>query len=137
LAGPVPGVRIRFDDFDHLGPLSDTRAEDGFLRMSYGDHFVGYTQDEQRGLFLDGAGCYPILSATNEVQYLLAASLIAPEDERVFGFCDEDVMDNVDDGEPGTDSVDPAFDSYPSMLAHIVECRLPDGTVVLARDLGA
>ena len=75
LAGPVPGVRIRFDDFDHLGPFSDTRAEDGFLKMTYGDHFVGYTQDEQRALFLDEAGCYPILSATNGVQYQLAASL--------------------------------------------------------------
>jgi hypothetical protein len=135
LAGPGPDVAIRFDDFDHVGPHSDKVADDGFLELRFTDHFFGYVQAEQRELFLDGAGCYPILSATTGVQYVLAVSLLAPDDERIVEFCDEDIMDNVYEGTAGTDSVDIAFDSYPRMLSHIVECHLPDGTVVRSAHL--
>lgn len=130
LSGPAPEIEVRFDDFDHLGPTSDDVAEDGFLENCYSDHSFGYLEDEQRTLFVDGAGCYPILSATTGSRHLLAVNLLSPDDERILSFCDEDIMDARYDGKPGTVSVYPAFDSYPRMLSRIVECRLADGTVV-------
>jgi hypothetical protein len=102
LAGPMPDVRLRFDDFEHLGPRSDNVADDGFLDLDYDDHF-GYVNDEQRGLFLR-AGCFTIFAATDSVLNVLAARLGAGE-EGIVEYCDEDLMDNEYDGLPGADSV--------------------------------
>jgi hypothetical protein len=131
LSGLGPDVHVRFDDFDdHRGPRADKRNEDGFIGLWYGDRFTGYLQDEDRDLLMTGVECYPILSATTGVEYLLAAGLRDPADRRVVDLCDEDVMDDHFSGRPGTESVFPAFTSYASMLSHIVECRMRDGSVI-------
>ncbi len=49
-----PPVHVRFDDFDHLLPLSDS-VEDAWYAID-----PGYGDEEQRELFFDKAGCYPI-----------------------------------------------------------------------------
>jgi hypothetical protein len=130
LSGPGPDAEVRFDDFDDQSNPRADRTDD----LWYGDRSVGYLQEEDRDLLRTGAECYPILSATTGVEYLLAADLGDPGDGRIFDLCDEDVMDDLYGGRPGADSVHPAFASYASMLAHIVECRV-DGAVVRARDV--
>jgi hypothetical protein len=42
-------------------------------------------------------------------------------------------MDDRYAGRPGTESVFPAFESYASMLSHIIECRMEDGAMIRAR----
>jgi hypothetical protein len=137
LSGLGPEVQIRFDDFDDWsGPRADhTDDEDGFIDLWYGDRFVGYLQEEDRDLLMTGAECYPILSATTGVDNLLAADLRDPADGRIVDLCDEDIMDNLYAGRPGTGSVYPAFTSYASMLSHVVECRMEDGAVIRAQNL--
>ena len=137
LSGPGPDVQVRFDDFDdRRSPRADdTDDQDGFISLWYGDRFFGYLQGEDRDLLMSGAGCYPILSAATGASYLLAASLRDPADRRILDLCDEDIMDNLHDGTPGTASAYPAFTSYASMLSHIIECRSQDGTVIRARHL--
>lgn len=134
LSGPGPDVQVRFDDFDHWTPRADHIDDDGdAIDLWYEDNFFGYLQDEDRDLLRNGAECYPILCATTGVNYMLAADLGAPDDGRIVDLCNEDIMDNRYEGRPGTASVYPAFTSYASMLAHIVECRTGDGTVIRAR----
>ncbi|GAA4623928.1 hypothetical protein GCM10023196_022110 [Actinoallomurus vinaceus] len=137
LSGLGPDVQIRFDDFDDwLSPRADdTDDDDGFIDLWYEDRFFGYLQDEDRDRLMTGAECYPILSATTGVEYLLAADLRDPANGRIVDLCDEDIMDNRYAGRPGTESVYPAFESYASMLSHIIECRMEDGTVIRARNL--
>ncbi|GAB3960563.1 hypothetical protein GCM10029978_010170 [Actinoallomurus acanthiterrae] len=137
LSGLGPDVDVRFDDFDELAsPRADnTDDDDGFIDLWYGDRFLGYLQGEDRDLLMIGARCYPILGATTGVNYLLAADLNDPENRHIVDLCDEDVMDNLYDGRPGTGSVYPAFESYVSMLSHIIEFRTTDGTVIRARGL--
>jgi len=135
LAGPGPDAHIRFDGFDYLGPRTDRTDDDGFIDLWYEDNFFGYLQEEDRDLLRSGAECYPILCATTSANHLLAADLGDPENRHVLDLCDEDIMDNRYAGIPGTESVHPAFESYASMLSHIVECRAKDGTVTRARGL--
>jgi hypothetical protein len=136
LSGPGPEVQVRFDDFDQWTPHSDiTDGDDDVIGLWYEDNFFGYLQAEDRDLLRNGAECYPILSATTGVTYVLAADLAHPDDVHIVDLCDEDVMDDRFAGRPGTESVFPAFSSYASMLAHIAQCRMPDGTVIRARSL--
>ncbi|MFJ8745303.1 hypothetical protein ACIRL2_38755 [Embleya sp. NPDC127516] len=138
LSGPGPEVQVRLD-FDRHNPPADHDGNDYDESDSddlwYEDNFFGYRQDEERDLLKNGAECYPILSATTSVNYLLAADLGNPDNRHIVDVCDEDVMDDLHDGRPGTDSVSSAFVSYASMLTYVIECRTEDGTVVRALDL--
>jgi hypothetical protein len=134
LSGLGPDAQVRFDDFDEWCPRADrTDDDDGFIDLWYVDNFFGYQQKEDRDLLGNGARCYPILGATTGVNYLLAADLGDPQNRQIVDLCDEDIMGDRYEGRPGTESVFPAFESYASMLSHIVECRTKDGTVIRAR----
>ncbi|WP_219470975.1 hypothetical protein [Nonomuraea rhizosphaerae] len=136
LAGPGPDVEIRFDAFDDSrGPRADRTGDDGFVDLWYGDRSAGYLQDEDRELLMVGAGCYPLLSATAGVEYLLAADLRDSSNGLIADLCDEDIMDDLHEGGPGVESGCPAFESYASMLSHVIECRMRDGTVIRGRSL--
>ncbi|WP_327086338.1 hypothetical protein OIE66_28910 [Nonomuraea sp. NBC_01738] len=133
LSGLGPDAHVRFDDFDDWrSPRADHTDDDGYLDLWYEDRFAGYLQDEDRDLLMTGAACFPILSATTGVEYLLAADLRDSAGGRVVDVCDEDIMDNLYDGKPGTDSVYLAFESYARMLSHVIECRTNDGTLIRA-----
>jgi hypothetical protein len=64
----------------------------------------------------------------------LAVDLKDPSDRRIFEFASEDLLDNSIDGRPVRGSVYPIFDSYAQFLAHVVEARLPDGTLLRAQE---
>ncbi|UGQ11331.1 hypothetical protein LO772_31800 [Yinghuangia sp. ASG 101] len=136
LSGPGPDVQVRFDGFDHWNPRADHSAGEigDVIDLWYEDNFFGYLQDEERDLLRNGAECYPVLCATTGVNYILGANLGDPDDGRIVDLCDEDVMDDCHDGRPGIESVFPAFESYASMLSHVIECRTGDGAVIRARD---
>lgn len=136
LAGPGPNVKVRFDGFDNERVRRMGRmTSDGPLPPLYKDRSFGYLEEEDRDLLMGEAGCYPLLSASTHVEYILAANLADPEDPRIVDLCDEDIADAVSAGDPGVDHVRPAFDSYARMLSRIAECHLLDGTVVRARGL--
>ena len=122
LAFVHPPMRVRFDDYDRLGPRSDN-VEDIWYELQ-----PGYADSEQRGLFRDQARCYPIGRWFGTDQSYLAVNLEDPADERIHEFAAEDLRDNLYDGKPARASVYVAFDSYASMLDHIAEGELPDGT---------
>jgi hypothetical protein len=122
LAFVHPPVRVRFDDFDSLNPRSDDVEDIWYdLRPGYGD-------SEQRQLFRDEAGCYPIGRWFGTDQSYLAVNLEDAGDRRIHEFAAGDLRDNLYDGKPARASVYVAFDSYASMLAHIIETEPPDGT---------
>jgi hypothetical protein len=127
LAGPQPGARLRFDDFEQLTPTSDDIDEIWY------DLLPGYSDPEQRELFRDQARAYPIGAWRETGESYLAIGLGDPADERIVEFAAEDLLDSVLDGRSATTSVYPIFSSYPAMLSHVVAVLLPDGRVVHTR----
>ena len=119
LAFVDPPLHVRFDDYDHLLPRSDD-VEDTWYRFE-----LGYGDDEQRELFFGQAGCYPIGDWFGTGYSYLAINLWDENDPSILEFARENLMDNILDGKPARASVRAAFDSYPRMLSHIVEVRLP------------
>lgn len=124
LAFVDPPMQVRFDDYEHLLPRSDD-IEDAWYAFD-----LGYGDEEQRELFLEKAGCYPIGDWVGTGYSYLAINLWDDSDRRILEFAREDLLDNVLNGKPARASVRAAFDSYSRMLSHIVQGRLQDGTLV-------
>jgi hypothetical protein len=124
LAFVDPPMHVRFDDYDHLLPRSDD-VDGAWYALA-----LGYSDDEQRELFLDKAGCYPIGAWSGTGYSYLAVSLWDDNDRRILEFAREDLLDNVLDGKPARASVRPAFNSYPRMLLHIAQGRSPSGAFI-------
>jgi len=120
-------MEVRFDDFDSYRPRADYLDE---IWYSLDTIYMG---EEQRTLFVDRARVYPIGEWEEENRSFLAVSLADPSDLRIHEFAAQDLLDNVLEGKPAGVSVRPAFDSYPSMLSHVIAGRLSDGTVIEAR----
>ncbi|MGW3461529.1 hypothetical protein ACWDE9_18895 [Streptomyces olivaceoviridis] len=120
-------VQVCFDDFDSYTPRAD------YVNEIWYSMEVIHMGDEQRELFVAEARVYPIGEWEEGGRSFLAVSLAEPSDVRIYEFAAQDLLDNVLDGKPAGVSVRPAFDSYPSMLSHVISCRLPDGTVIEAR----
>jgi hypothetical protein len=124
LASPDPVVHVRFDGVDFPCPLEDTVDQAWFTLL------IGYAGAEQREVFHDGAGVYRIGDWYGTDYAYLGADLENPDDERVLEFAGEDLLDDLANGESPRESLFEAFETYASMLAHIVAVRLPDGTVI-------
>ncbi len=122
-----PRMDVRFDDFDSYTPRADYLDE---IWYSLETIHMG---EEQRSLFVDRAHVYPIGEWEEENRSFLSVRLGDPDDMRILEFAAQDLLDNVLDGKPADVSVRPAFDSYPSLLSHVIAGRLPDGTVIEAR----
>lgn len=127
LAFVTPPALVRVDDFDHLSPRSDTL--DGIW---YAIELDGYRDDEQRELFLDQATSYPIGYWPHTDRSFLAINTADHDDQRIYEFAAQDLLDNVLDGGAARDSVYPAFDSYARMLSHIIEVKDVSGQVTAA-----
>ncbi len=121
------GALVRFDDFDQLGPRSDTLD-----RIWYAIELDGYRDDEQRELFLDQAASYPIGQWPHTDRSFLAIHTADLDDPRIYEFAAQDLLDNVLDGGAARDSVYPAFDSYARMLSHIIEVKGAGDQVIAA-----
>jgi hypothetical protein len=118
LAFVVPPVDFRIDDFDQLGPRSDTLD-----RIWYTTDLYGYRDDEQRGLLLDKASIFPIAQWPHTDRSFFAISMADDNDEAIWEFAAQDMLDSILDGEQAREALNPAFDSYASMLSHIIEIR--------------
>jgi hypothetical protein len=126
LAFVSPPMRFRVDDYEYVCPRSDVVEKVRYeLRL-------GYADEEQRDLFFDEAKVFPIGSWWGTDRSYLAIDLEDPSDERVFEFASQDLLDNSIDGRPVRGSVYPIFDSFPQLLAHIIDGELPDGRTVRA-----
>lgn len=125
---PLPEVRFDgFDDFDDFSPRIDYVDEIWYSLE------LGYLGEGQRSLFVEKTRVYPIGEWEETDRSYLAVRLDDTGDGRILEFAAPDLRDNLAEGKSPNVSVRPVFDSYASMLSHVVEVRLPDGTVVAAR----
>lgn len=122
-----PLMQVRFDDFDHYTPRAD------YLDEIWYTLDLGYMSEGQRSLFVDKAHAYPIGEWEDTDRSYLAVDVADVNDKRILEFSSPDLMDNIAEGKAADVSVRPAFDSYASMLSHVVAGRLSDGTVIEAR----
>jgi hypothetical protein len=125
LAFVAPPVHFRIDDFDQLGPRSDTLD-----RIWYATDLYGYRDDEQRELFLDKGAIFPFVQWPGTDRSVFAISTSDHSDEAIWEFAAEDMLDSVLDGEPAREALNKAFDSYASMLSHIIEIKDASGQVI-------
>jgi hypothetical protein len=128
LAFVFPPLRFQVDDYQYLCPRSD------YVDEVWYEFDFGYAHDQERQLFLDQGGVYPIGSWYGTDESYLAVDMTDPNDQRIFEFASEDLLDNSLDGKEVRASVYPIFDSYAQLLAHVTVGRLPDGSLVEARE---
>ncbi|MGW3950398.1 hypothetical protein ACWEKM_05435 [Streptomyces sp. NPDC004752] len=121
-----PPILVRFSRFDF-----DCNAADSDM-VSWYQVKVGVMGEDDRDLFVDQAGMYPIATWFGTNQSSLAINLRDPEDRRIHEFSGEDYWDNFFNGEPLEGSSEPAFSSYARMLSHIAALKFPDGSEVQA-----
>ncbi|MFI0898523.1 hypothetical protein [Streptomyces sp. NPDC020983] len=127
LCSAAPDVQVRFDDFDSYTPRADYLEE---IWYSIGLVSMG---EEQRHLFVEEAGVFPVGEWEESNRSFLAVNLRDVGDTQVLEFSAPDLMDNISEGKPANVSVHPAFRSYASMLSHVTACRTADGAVVEAQ----
>lgn len=125
LAFVAPPVLAQIDDFDRLGPRSDTLDE-----IWYEFDLYGYRDDEQRELLFGKAASFPFAEWPFTDRSFLALHTADHGDERIYEFAREDVLDCVLNGEPPRDGLNVAFDSYASMLSHVIAIKDAAGNVI-------
>ncbi|MGW3955382.1 hypothetical protein ACWEKM_31620 [Streptomyces sp. NPDC004752] len=121
-----PPVLVRFSGFDF-----DCNVADSGMASWY-QVKVGVMGEDDRDLFVDHAGMYPIATWFGTNQSSLAINLRDPEDRRIHEFSGEDYWDNFINGESLEGASEPAFSSYARMLSHISALKFPDGSEVQA-----
>ncbi|MEU4499752.1 hypothetical protein [Streptomyces sp. NPDC024089] len=126
LSFTYPPMCVRFDDYDFFTPRSDD-VEDIWYMMD-----LGYMREGQRTLFVEKAHHYLLGGWEDSDLSYLGINTISPQDEKIYEFASEDVIDKILDGNPAEDSIYPAFESYSSMLSHITEGRIGD-TIISAQ----
>ncbi|MEV8333847.1 hypothetical protein [Streptomyces niveus] len=126
LSFTYPPMFVRFDDYDFFTPRSDD-VEDIWYMMD-----LGYMREGQRNLFVKKARIYLLGGWEDSDLSYLGFSTEDVQDERIYEFAGDDIMDNSLDETPVGNSIYPAFESYSSMLSHIVEVRLGEiGEIVV------
>ncbi|MCP2324168.1 hypothetical protein HDA40_002675 [Hamadaea flava] len=118
LAFVEPSVLIRVDDFQWY---DSPRADD--VEEIWYDLRPGCGGEEERDLFTNHGGIFPIGSDWDDGATHLGIDLENSGDRRIFDFHGEDLLDNRLSGRPVRGSLYPVFSSYAQLLAHVVELR--------------
>ncbi|MFD5188418.1 hypothetical protein ACFWMU_09700 [Streptomyces sp. NPDC058357] len=93
---------------------------------------LGVMGEDDRELFVDQAGLYPIATWFGTNQSYLAINLKDSSDNRVHEFSGADYWDISFSGESVEGESQPAFISYTRMLSHIVEFKFANGGTISA-----
>jgi hypothetical protein len=128
LAGVQPWstVGLRFDAYDQSNP-----REDNVEQSWYDVGLIGYDLDTRRELLLDGAGVYPV--GDWEDRASLGISITDPSDRQLYDFSELDLEEAGSGGYGLRDQLAPAFDSWASMLGHVIALRI-DGVMEVKAD---
>jgi hypothetical protein len=126
LVEPRQRVRLRFDGFDVPHSPRAEYARD----IWYEPTLRPLPDPDVRKIYAD-SGAFPIAEWRDEMRSTLLVSL-DERDGRIFECAQADLFDRRADGEDPAGSIYAAFESYASMLGHIVAVEL-DGNVVAAR----
>ncbi|CAM5253781.1 hypothetical protein [Streptomyces aurantiogriseus] len=121
-----PPVLARFGGYDFDCNMADSDA------IAWYQIKVGVMGEDDRDLFVDSAGLYPIATWFGTNESYLAINLRDPEDRRIHEFSGTDFWDNFFNGESLEGTSEPAFSSYARMLSHITAVKFPDGREVQA-----
>lgn len=119
-----------FPDFRVSSYSYWTPRTDNFLPIWYTGDW-GYTNDQERSSLLQ-AHMFPVAQWAETGISSLAINISDEADPKVYEFTSEDILDDIRGNLKPDSSVFPAFASYPEMISHIIELRLPDGTLVQA-----
>lgn len=122
-----PPVLVRFDRPDYDCSMSDSEETQWYQIKT------GVMGEDDRELFVDQAGLYPIATWFGTNQSYLAINLHDPGDKRIHEFSGTDCWDMSFAGESVEDISLPAFTSYPRMLSHISGFKFPDDSIVSAK----
>jgi hypothetical protein len=126
LAGVAPGqgeVELRFDRFDSASSLRADRVSQIWYRFR-----PGYS-GESRDVLFDDCGLYTIAEWASELRSSLEVSVANPAERRIFEVYVQDLFASKSSKEDPLGIVYPAFESYGSMMAHVVALRI-DGKEV-------
>lgn len=94
---------------------------------------LGDMGEDDVPLFVEYARMYPIGSWVENDRSYLAINLEDPQDQSIYEFAREDLMDSRMSGEsPYPDAV---FSSYPRMLSRLYQFKAPNGEIVQAANL--
>ncbi|WP_338932839.1 hypothetical protein WEB32_31070 [Streptomyces netropsis] len=124
LPGDFPDFRVA--TYTHWTPRTDNTHPIWYT----GDW--GYANDQERSSLLQ-AHMFPVAQWVETGFSSLAINISDDTDSKVYEFTSEDILDDIRGNLSPDSSVFPAFSSYPEMISHIIELRLPDGTLVQAR----
>lgn len=121
-----PPTLVRFEEPDYDCNMFDS-GEIQWYQLK-----IGVMGDDDRDLFIDKAGLYPIATWFGTDQSYLAINLRDPSDGRIHEFSGADYWDMSFNGESLEEESQPAFTSYSRMLSRILEFKFADGSTVLA-----
>ncbi|MFF9320991.1 hypothetical protein ACF1BP_24785 [Streptomyces sp. NPDC014735] len=119
-----PPVLACFDTPDYDCSMSDS-TENQWYQIK-----TGVMGEDDRELFVDQAGLYPIATWFGTDQSYLAINLRDPNDRRIYEFSGADYWDMSFNAESLEGSSQPAFISYARMLSHISGFKFPNGVTV-------
>jgi hypothetical protein len=118
----LPTVEYRFDQF---AKAAITR-EGGQYKMGY----LGYYNDEDRRVFHDRCGMFPIGDITTQVgDSMLAINLRHPEDERIYEFWPRSLHNAVSEKQNPLELMTPVFESWGQMLEAVTAIQVGDEVV--------
>lgn len=129
LAFAHPSMDFHVDAFDGSASPRGEYPERIWYRLG-----LGSQDDEVRETLFERAKRYLVGGWWASDRSMLTINLEDASDRRIYEFSMEDVWDDVYDERPIHGSMFPIFDSYVSMLEHVVEFKLEDDTTVRARD---
>ncbi|MFI5752343.1 hypothetical protein ACIBBE_42335 [Streptomyces sp. NPDC051644] len=121
-----PPILARFDTSDYDCNMSDSEEVQWYQLK------IGVMGEDDRDLFVDQAGLYPIATWFGTDQSYLAINLRDSSDRRIHEFSGADYWDMSFNGESLEGSNQPAFISYSRMLSHISGFKFADGSIVSA-----
>ncbi|MEV8333840.1 hypothetical protein [Streptomyces niveus] len=94
---------------------------------------LGEAGEEVLADFMDEAHRYVVGAWHGSDNSYLSIDTLNVEDERIFEFGGDDLAFALTEGDPVEELIEPAFESYSSMLSRIVELRTWEGEVLRAR----
>lgn len=127
LAGIGPAAREVHYRLDTFQRESITR-NGGLYRLGW----IGYYNDEDRRVYHDRCGIFPIGDIATSMDYgksMLAINIRHPDDRRIYEFWPRSLHNAVEEGENPMELVTPVFDDWGVLLSHVTEV-IADGSKV-------
>jgi hypothetical protein len=130
LAGVRPSERKVLFRFGSFESESITRKE-GLYRIG----LCGYYNPEDRSVFLDRCGMFPVgdIATPRDLgNSMLAINLRKPDDRRIYEFWPRSLYNAMEEGANPSELIVPVFSNWSSLLLHVTEIVVGDEVVPAA-----